>query len=958
VYLKSDTLVSLDLIKKQYIYHSLNENYLKNLFTLLLLLFFNSSFSQELPPINFFTPKEYKAENQNWSISQGLDKNIYIANNIGLLEFNGARWKLYPSPNETILRSVKAIGEKIYSGSYMDFGYWKKNNFGILAYTSLSKELNIKLIEDEQFWDIIEIDNWILFQSLNRIYVLNSTDNSLQIIAAKTLITKMYAVDGSVYFQNENEGIYKIDNGKSILVTNDQLIKNSTVINIFIKDDFLLLETQEKGFYKLDKGKLIAWDISSNKLLSEVIVYNSIQLSDGSFLLGTISDGIIYLNSNGDLNYQINQNNGLGNNTVLSLFEDIDKNIWLGLDNGINYVEMNSPFKIYHDRSGELGSIYAMQIFDNNLYLGTNQGLFYKEINTKTDFKLITGTEGQVWSLVILDNQLFCGHNNGTYLIINNEIQKISDIQGTWNIKSINERDDLLLQGNYNGLNLLEKVDNTWRFKNKIKGFDNSSRYFEIGASNEIFVNHEYKGVFRIKIDSSFNNVVEVTIDSVIKGLNSSLLKYENKVLYAYKDGVLKYDELNKKFIKDTFLTKLYSSDNYLSGKLLYDPNKKSLWSFSKTELNYITPGQLSDQSIMNSVALNAIMRNGVRGYESIVYYKNNSYLLGTSSGYIIIDLNKLNKTENKLDISTITVNALNKDPKFIDKNIFGVFNNSENNINFSFNINNYEKYIETKYQYQLIGLHDNWSNWSKDHEALFENLPYGVYVFNVRTKAGNHETEQIASYSFEIERPWFLTNLAISLYVLSFIFILIVTHTIYRKYYKRQREKLLEKAERELALKEYEIKDQKLNFINKNLKQDIENKNKELASSTMSLIKKNEFLNQIKNELKNTSNDENLGSVIQIINKNINNSDDWKMFEEAFNNADKDFFKKVKKIHPKLTSNDLRLCMYLRMNLSSKEIAPLLNISPRSIEIKRYRLRKKINLERKVNLNDYFISL
>ncbi len=225
MYLKSDTCMGLDLIKKEYIYHSLNKIYLKNVFALLLLLFFNSSFSQELPPINFFTPKEYKAENQNWSISQGLDKNIYIANNIGLLEFNGARWKLYPSPNETILRSVKAIGEKIYSGSYMDFGYWKKNNFGTLAYTSLSKELNIKLIEDEQFWDIIEIDNWILFQSFNRIYVLNSTDNSLQIIAAKTSITKMYAVDGSVYFQNENEGIYKIDNGKSILVTNDPTYK-------------------------------------------------------------------------------------------------------------------------------------------------------------------------------------------------------------------------------------------------------------------------------------------------------------------------------------------------------------------------------------------------------------------------------------------------------------------------------------------------------------------------------------------------------------------------------------------------------------------------------------------------------------------------------------------------------------------------------------------------------------
>ncbi len=919
---------------------------------------FNINFSQELPPINLFTPKEYKAENQNWSISQALNKNIYIANNNGLLEFNGARWKLYPSPNETILRSVKVIADKIYSGSYMDFGYWKKNNLGTLEYSSLTENLKVELIEDEQFWNIIEVDNWILFQSLNRIYILNSIDDSIQIIDSKTTITKMYSVEGVIYFQKLNEGIYKIENGKPILVTNDYFLKDTIVINIFIKDDYLLFETEDKGFYKFNSGFITAWDISTNKLLSEVIVYNSIQLSDGSFVLGTISDGIIYLNPNGDLNYQINQKNGLGNNTVLSLFEDVDKNIWLGLDKGINYVEMNSAFKIYHDRIGELGSIYAMQIFDNNLYLGTNQGLFYKKINNKTDFKLITGTEGQVWSLVKIDNQLFCGHNNGTFLIVNNKIQKISNIQGTWDIKSIKGRDDILLQGNYNGLNILEKTDNTWRFKNKIKGFNNSSRYFEIGYNNEIFVNHEYKGVFKIKVDSTFNKVIEVKKDSLIKGLNSSLVKYDNNILYAYKNGILKYNESNKKFIKDTFLTKLYTIDNYISGKLVHDPYNKSLWSFSKTELNYISPGKLSNKPLMQSIALNAIMRNGVRSYESIVYYKNNSYLLGTSSGYIIIDLNKLNKKESSLMINTISINALNRDPIYVDKNVSGIFKNSENNIMFSFNVNNYEKYIETKYQYQLIGIYDNWSDWSNGNDVFFKNLPYGVYTFNVKAKAGNNKTEQITSYSFEIKRPWLLSNLAIGLYILSLILILSIIHTIYRKYYKRQREKLLEKVKRDLSLKEYENTQQQLNFINKSLKQDIENKNKELASSTMSLIKKNEFLNHIKNELKSTSNDGDLVSVVQIIDKNINNSDDWKMFEDAFNNADKDFFKNVKKIHTKLTSNDLRLCMYLRMNLSSKDIAPLLNITYRSVEIKRYRLRKKLELEREISLNDYFMKL
>ena len=97
---------------------------------------------------------------------------------------------------------------------------------------------------------------------------------------------------------------------------------------------------------------------------------------------------------------------------------------------------------------------------------------------------------------------------------------------------------------------------------------------------------------------------------------------------------------------------------------------------------------------------------------------------------------------------------------------------------------------------------------------------------------------------------------------------------------------------------------------------------------------------------------------IIKDIDKNISTNEDWAFFEKAFNHADKDFFKKVKEIHPELTANDLKLCVYLRLNLSSKEIAPLLNISHRSVEIKRYRLRKKINLDRSIQLNDYFIKM
>ena len=146
--------------------------------------------------------------------------------------------------------------------------------------------------------------------------------------------------------------------------------------------------------------------------------------------------------------------------------------------------------------------------------------------------------------------------------------------------------------------------------------------------------------------------------------------------------------------------------------------------------------------------------------------------------------------------------------------------------------------------------------------------------------------------------------------------------------------------------------------FKNLDLQKDIEAKNRELGMSAMNLVKRNELLGHIKKELSTAKNIEDISKVIKLINRNLNTNDDWKLFEEAFNTADKDFIKKLKTLHSNLTSNDLRLCTYLRLNLSSKEIAPLLNISLRSVEVKRYRLRKKMNLPHEASLTDYILAL
>ena len=197
---------------------------MKSTITILFLLLSISLFSQELPPILKYGPETYGAGNQNWMISQDQNQFIYFANNEGLLEFNGSNWQLYSSPNETIIRSVKVIGEKVFTGSYMEFGYWKRKSDGVLKYYSLSQSIKKHILDDEQFWNILNFDQWVVFQSLDRIYIYDTKTGKIKIIAPRTNILKSFRTANAIYYQVYNEGLYEIERGKSRLVSNHPLL--------------------------------------------------------------------------------------------------------------------------------------------------------------------------------------------------------------------------------------------------------------------------------------------------------------------------------------------------------------------------------------------------------------------------------------------------------------------------------------------------------------------------------------------------------------------------------------------------------------------------------------------------------------------------------------------------------------------------------------------------------------
>jgi len=907
--------------------------------------------AQEFPPIEKYSPEDYGGENQNWMISQASNKYIYIANSGGLLEFNGAKWKMYPSPNNSVIRAVNAINDRIYTGSFEDFGYWKKDSIDQFQYHSLVDKLKNKSITDENIWNILEYQEWIIFQSQEKIYLYNTLSENFKIVNSNNIITKVFIVNNTIYYHVTNEGLYNIEQGNPKIVSNSTLIKEDRVINIFTINNQLLIQTHKSGFYLLNNKELSPWKTSANDFIKSMSIFNSVQLEDGSFVLGTISNGIIHIDREGKVLNHINQKNGLSNNTALSLFEDIDNNVWIGLDNGINCINIKSPIKIFNDTEGILGTVYASTIFKNYLYLGTNQGLFYRKLNNdKDDFQFIKGTAGQVWSLFVFDNnELFCGHHTGTYLIDQDKAILIDKTPGTWDIKSIPKNRNLLLKGNYSGLYILKKEKGTWFLKNKIKGFDNSARYFEINNHNQIWISHEYKGVFKLKLDNDFTKATNVILEPNLSiGKNSSLIKFKNKILYANQAGAFAYDTIKTTFTYDSILSSLFEREKYMTGKLVASKNGK-LWAFTKDNINYLATDNLTNKHKVNQISIPSYLRKGMVGYEDISLIKDEEYLLGTTNGYITIDLSKINYG-NEYNVILNTVRLINVDSDITNYNSkeIGEFYYKPRSISFNYSVPEYDKYLIVKYKYKLEGNFNKWSDWTDKSEVSFENLSYGNYTFNVQAKVGNKLSKNILKYKFVVNKPWYLSNISLIGYLLLLSLMVILINRAYRKYYNKQHA-LKQSANEELIVR---IKNEKL-------KQDIESKNRELAISTMSIIKKNEVLSSIKKELKNISFEPKEASpIIKLIDRNINNTKDWQFFEEAFNNADKHFLDKVKNVHPNLSPNDLRFCAYLRLNLLSKEIAPLLNISVRSVEIKRYRLRKKMKLAHDENLISHILEI
>jgi len=932
-----------------------------------------------VPYVQNYPKSVYLAGNQNWSVVKGKDGVMYFGNAQGLLTYDGKYWQQYQMPNKQIVRAVAAGDHgKIYTGSFGEFGYWSYKDRR-LTYTSLTSFIPKPYTLKDEIWKIYVDGRKVIFQSFSSIYIYEN--NKINVVTGPSAYLFMHKVGKRFYVEALGMGLFELVSGKLVPLKNTGTILPSGILSVLpYKNGNLLIGTSKNGLFIYNGEHYTPMNTQANGFLSTYQLNNGVRILDKYYAYGTILNGLIIIDENGTVVQRINKSSGLQNNTVLSVYADNEQNLWVGLDNGIDRIELNAPLYFYFDKTGQFGTVYSSLIYQNNIYLGTNQGLFYSAWlpgnSNSFDFKLIPNSQGQVWDLTEIDGQLLCGHNEGTFSVRGNQLQPISDIKGAWTTKKLNSRPDYLIQGSYTGLVIFKKdAAGNWKFLHKVTGFGEPSRYVEQDARGDIWVSHAYKGLYKLTLSTDLKTVTSIKSYDAKNGLpsnyNINIFTVENRLIFSTEKGFMLYDEISSHFSDYTTLNK--ELGGFATANKIIPAGLRKYWFINNGKMGLVNLG-LEGKIAVDSNRFSVLDGRMVQYYENISRISNDIYLISVDDGFVIYDAMGA-PAKGRMALPEVLIRKI-EDVTDTYSLISEIGNSGEeieipfarNNIRISYALPWYRQ-SKIEFQYYLEGYSKKWSDWSSASQKDFTNLSQGNYVFKVRAKINEESISKITEFKFTILPPFYASGWAIALYFILAIILLIAGKLLYEKKLKKDKQAITAKlqAEKEAYLKkEAEATEKQIAKLQtERLQVELAGKNRELANSAMSLVYKNELLQKLSQEmlkLKDSNGkllgEDQLRRIQKVIDEGMNDERDWNLFESSFNEAHESFFKKLKANHPDLVPNDLKLCAYLHMNMSSKEMASLLNISLRGVEIRRYRLRKKLDVPHDKNLVEFLMEL
>lgn len=923
----------------------------------------------------------YTAGTQNWEFALDSNGRLYVANNEGLLTFNGTNWQLYPVPNKTILRSI-AFGAdgKLYAGAQDELGYYAPDQVGRLVYTSLKKLLEEPENRFADVWDIEVTGKDIFFRATDRIIRLN--DGKLSIYKPSGRWLSLSKHQGEILAQDSDRGLLIFRDGQWQILIGQKMLPAGFMITDIIpfKNDTSLLSTANDGLFLLRQNSITPFLLKNN--VKEHHFLSLAALDENNFLLGSYSNGIYQIDRMGNMKENITDRNGLPNNTVRCINADAGGNVWIGLDNGIAFMNRNDAIKHINPSTFNNGSGYAAKVLNGDLFFALSTGLQWLPLADKTDLSEVSGDpktilNGLTWNLSVVNNQLLVGRDDGFWKIYNHQPAQLSTSPGYWTYQSIEGTlPAKIAAGNYGGIRLFQENKGDFIDAGAIRDFNESSRYVETDNLS-IWVSHPYRGVFRINLND--NSITKFSKANGLPGdFDNHVFKLKSRIVFATPNGVYEYDVKKNTIIPSPTYADIF---DHMPLRYLKEDEKGNIW-FVQDKM--IGVADFTEKKpIINFIP--ELKNRILSGFESIYPYNSENVLIGSESGFYHINYEKYRKKIQPFKTYITLVQIIGSG----DSVIYGGYGFSNykdsikstipykwNSLHFSFTTSFYGLEPGAEFSFYLEGFDKKWSNWSTQHEKDYTNLPEGKYTFYVKSRnSPSHESDQY-TYSFVIESPWYRTLWAYLLYTAVFLSMFYMLYKFQEKKHRKKQDerrladqKKFEEEQRQLTY-QHQLELEKtekalIRLQNENLEAEIERKNAELASTAMNLVQKKEFLLKITDELnklnktgKETVDAAELKKIIRSLGSEEKLDEEWKQFSIHFNNVHSNFLITLKKNFPGLSAHELKLCAYLRMNLSSKEMAQLMSISVRGVEISRYRLRKKLQLQQKEDLFQFLLNL
>lgn len=927
-----------------------------------------------VPPVYNYTTAMYGGGNQNWAVAQGADGVIYIGNNNGLLRFDGVNWELHRLPNHLSVKSLfvdtTVTPERVYIGSFEEFGYFAADAARRLTYHSLKPLVKDYPFRNDEVWTIRKIGAVVYFQSFSSYFAYRPAEGSIRYARPYPAPLYFFEAGGALLSQWIDDDFYRLDEaGKTERLFGREEVGDDDIVSVLPFGREWLLVSSQHGFFAFDSETRAVrpWPTDIDAELRTAIVNRAVCTHDSIYIVGTLNKGLFAVGRDGRKRWHLHRQNGLNNNTVLGLFVDRDHHVWAVLDNGISLIHARSGLSFFQPEGIQLGLVEDMLFYDNKLYLATNQGV-YKSSGGDGRMERLPGFDTQSWFIRSFDGQIITGNNRGTSFIYNDQNIPVATSTGGMDIRQARlYEQDVLIESTYTYLSVYRRNKaGHWMFDRQIDGFYDLIHHLETDHTGNIWAGHMYKGVYRLRLNDSLNAVAETTYFPHLHPADSTpahirVMKLRGRIVFSDGRHFYTYDDIGRRII-------LYEQLNtQLRG--LEDVNRVAA-------INDSLYWFVCD----DAYALVGLRDNIYRLREKIPFAvlnhppnsgRGNVHVTSDGVSYLCLD-GGLARYMPPSGVSyappSLRLHAVSAYNRRSDERQYLSVDAPPAPIDYAFNhltfAFQYPDFSRKAFRIEcLLAPYDTRWMATDDHRRIeYGYLPAGEYTLQSRVLNNLGEELATLTYSFRIRNPWYRTATACVGYLFFGILLMLFLIRLYTCRVMRKRSELFDQQEKE-RMAQLDRQEKLITTLrNERLEADLIYKGKELAGAAMSIINQKEFLNKLKHEiqaviLQGKMNKNEGRKLLALIDGNLSDEDDWGLFQENFDLIHENFFRRLQEKYPALTPTDLKLCALLRLNYSSKEIANMLNLTVRGAEAARYRLRKKLNLSEEVNLVSFMID-